>query len=446
MNIKNLLKNLNEDEKFELLNLLEQKELEKVTPKMERFREPRRIKLAKGGRGAGAKSWSCASLLVQRAHREPLRIGCFREVQRSLEESCYSLIRETIERLRYPGWTITRDHINSPAGAHFIFRGLKDIMAAMQVKGLEGFDVFFIEEASTVSKESIKMMLPTLRKEGSELWAVWNPETDYDPIYTELWLPERDDVLRIELEPGLADNPHFPKVLQSEMETDYRNNPDDAEYIWGGNPRKQGENAVMSRVDVRAAASRIAEETDPDEIGVDVGRFGKDKTQMYRRRGAKTIAHRELSKKDTQFVAKEVWEFADKDRSIAIKVDDTGIGGGVTDRLAELGANVIPINFGGSPKDKKKYETVADEMWFDFPIDVAEIPNDPQLLQELGGRLYDHDKIGRRKIEQKKKFKERFGRSPDKADALLLCYYPCKSGALDNELRKQMAARRRRGE
>jgi phage terminase large subunit len=418
------LQNLTESEQEELLNLLEQENLEKVTPKMERFREPGwRIKLAKGGRGAGAKSWSCASLLVQMASRNPIKIGCFREVQRSLEESCYSLICDTIDRLRYPGWKITRDYINSPVGAHFIFRGLNDLKAARQVKGLEGFHIFFLEEASAISDESISMLLPTLRQEGSELWAIWNPETEYDPVNSRLWLADRNDVLRIELEQGEIDNPYFPEVLKIEMESDYRNSPDEAEHVWGGSPRKQGENAVMSRVDIRAATKRIVEETEPDEIGVDVARFGNDKTQMYRRRGAKTVDHRELSQWDTQFVAKEAWEFAGKDKNIPIKVDDTGVGGGVTDRLNELGANVIPINFGGSPKDKKKYDTVADEMWFTFPINEASIPNDPGLLQELGGRLFDYDHIGRRKVEQKKIFKKRFGKSPDKADALLLCYY-----------------------
>jgi phage terminase large subunit len=417
------LSKLKPKEQEELLYLLEQEELEKVTPKMERFREPWRIKLAKGGRGAGAKSWSCGSLLVQLGQRYPIKVGCFREVQKSLEESCYSLISETIDRLRYPGWRITRDYINSPAGAHFIFRGLNDLKAAKQVKSLEGFDIFFLEEASAISTESIRVLLPTLRKAGSELWAVWNTETDYDPVNTMLWLADRDDVLRIELLPGLADNPHFPEVLQKEMATDYKNNPDEAEHIWGGSARKQGDNAVMNRVSIRGAANRIVEEEEPDEIGVDVGRFGDDKTQMYRRRGLKTIAHKELIKKDTRYVAKVAWEFAGMNPEIPIKVDDTGVGGGVTDSLNEFGANVIPINFNGIPKDKKKYTSVADEMWLEFPIDEASIPNDPQLLQELGGRLYDYDRQGRKQVEQKKVFKKRFGRSPDKADALLLCYY-----------------------
>jgi phage terminase large subunit len=417
------LTDLTESEQKELLLLLEQEEREQVTPKMERFREPWRIKLAKGGRGAGAKSWSTASLLIQRAQREPIRIGCFREVQKTIEESSYQLLKETIERLGYPGWKITRESIESPAGAHIIFRGLVDIRAANQVKGLEGFDIFFLDEASQISHDSIRMMLPTLRKDRSELWAVWNPETEFDPVYTRLWMADRNDILRVDLLPGKIDNPYWTENLQLEMEADYRNNPDEAEHTWSGQPRKQGDNAVMSRVAIRAAMSRTVEETEPDEIGVDVARFGSDKTEMYRRRGFKTIAHNELIKRDIPFVADVAWDFAGRDSRIPIKVDDSGVGGGVTDILKRLGAKVIPIHFGGTPKNQKKYDTVADEMWFEFPLDEVSIPDDSELMMELSGRLYDYDKRGRRKVESKKLFKERFGRSPDKADALLMAYY-----------------------
>ena len=414
---------LTTEQKEEFADFILQEELEEVTPKMEQFREPWRIKLAKGGRGAGAKSWSIASLIIQKANRQKMRIGCFREVQKTLEESSYELLVATIRRLRYPGWVIYRDHIDSPAGSHIVFKGLVDMRAANQVKGLEGFDLFCLEEAATISHDSIRMLLPTLRKDGSELWAVWNPETEFDPVYTRLWQAERNDVLRVELQPGKTDNPYWTESLETEMLADYRNNPDEAEHTWGGQPRAQGENAVMNRVVIRAAMTRKAEETEPDEIGVDVARFGNDKTEMYRRRGFQVVGHKELVNKDTQYVAETAFEFAGRDRRIPIKVDDTGVGGGVTDRLKALGANVIPVNFGGSPRDKNKYDTVADEMWFTFPADEAGIPNDPDLMIELTGRLYDYDKRGRRKVEAKSAFRDRFKRSPDKADALLLAFY-----------------------
>ena len=65
---------------------------------MERLRKPWRIKIASGGRSAGAKSWSAASLLVQRAHLTPMHICCFRRVQKSLAESAYQLTKDTIFR------------------------------------------------------------------------------------------------------------------------------------------------------------------------------------------------------------------------------------------------------------------------------------------------------------------------------------------------------------
>ena len=427
---------LTDSEQAEMLGLLEQKDRETVSPKMERFREPWRIKIASGGRGAGAKSWSAASLLIQKAQWETLRICCFREVQRSLEESSYRLMVDTISRLGYPGWKITNEYLNSPSGSHIIFRGLKDMRAADQMKSLEGYDIFWLEEASAISKESLTVLLPTLRKPNSELWATLNREAEKDPVIAEYWDSPRTDILRIELEEGGIDNPWFPGVLQAELEASYRNNPDEALHVWGGKPRAQGDNAVLSRVSIKQATLRKAEETEPDEMGVDVARFGNDKTQIYRRRGAKTVAHKELAKKDTVYAANEVWEMAGKNPSVKIKVDDTGVGGGVTDNLRRLGANVIPVNFGGSPKDKTKYTTAADEMWFDFPVDEIEIPDDPQLTEELAGRKYVYDKIGRRKIEPKDEFRKRYGRSPDKADGLLLCYYNAdKNTALDDEAR-----------
>jgi phage terminase large subunit len=419
------LTKLSEQEKIELAKHLEQRETEKVSPKMERFREPWRIKIAHGGRGAGAKSWSAASLLVQRAHRESLRICCFREIQKSLEESSYRLMVDTIYRLWYSGWKITREALDAPSGSHIIFRGLADMRAADQMKSLEGYDIFWLEEASAISRESISVLLPTLRKLGSELWATLNREAEKDPIIAELWDADRNDVLRIELEPGKKDNPWFPDVLQQEMETAYKNNSDEAIHVWGGQPRTQGDNAVLSRVAIRAAMSRTVEAVGGIQIGADIARFGDDRTQLYRRQGYTVTGQKTIIKQDTMTVASEIWDFAERSREAAILVDTTGIGSGVFDRLRQLGANAVEINFGSSPKNQNKYTSLADEMWFSFRDNIAEydIPDDRELMEELSGRLFSYTTDNRYKIERKDEFKKRYGRSPDKADALLMCFF-----------------------
>src|SRR3990167_7863885 len=94
---------LTDTEEKLLAEALLQEDLERVSPKLEAFRWAARIKGCRGGRGAGAKSWSIASLLIQRAHHERLHIACLREIQLTLEESVWKLMKETIDRLRYSG-------------------------------------------------------------------------------------------------------------------------------------------------------------------------------------------------------------------------------------------------------------------------------------------------------------------------------------------------------
>lgn len=428
----------------ELLLLLQQADLERVSPKMEAFRKPYRIKLARGGRGAGAKSWSAASLLIQRAHREKINIACFREIQNSISESVYSLMCLQIERLRYPGWNIYSDHIISPQGGKIIFKGLKDLRAANQIKSLEGYNIFWLEEAQTISQASIDILLPTLRKEGSELWATYNLLSESDPI-NQIWTSDRTDVLRVDLLPGRQDNPWFPEVLQKEMELAYKTNPDLAEHIWGGQPLKQSEQSIFSRADVIEATRRQIE-PDPHDVavGVDVARFGDDRTVIYKRQGWVVTDSRVMTKKDTIQVALAAWDLANRDPSVPIVVDDTGVGGGVTDQLRRLGAKVVAVNFGAAAHDKTRYGTVADELWFELPINEIQIPADNELIQELTLRQYTYDKQYRRKIESKQEYKKRLGRSPDKADALLLTYYKPRS-IIQPKYRQEMAARRRSG-
>lgn len=410
---------LTAEEEVEYLALLETS----VAPKLECFRNPKRIKVAYGGRGAGAKSWSVASLLVQRAHARKVNVLCTREIQLSLEESVHRLIANTVERLHYTGWDITREFIRSPRGSMFHFRGMKDLRSALAIKGLEDIDIVWFEEASGASNDSLDILLPTIRKEGSELWFTFNREEEMDPVYERFVKNKRDDAIVVWLEPGKKDNPWWTAELEREMQEDYKRDPDQAEHIWGGQPRKQGLNAVMSRTAIRGAMDRDIEPEGAYEIGVDVARFGDDLTVMYKRHGLKVIDKREFAGQDTQRTAMVAWEFAGYEPSMHIKVDDTGVGGGVTDRLNELGAHVIPVNFGGAPHNKDMYTSVADEMWFEFPVNEADIPDDPTLMQELAGRQYDYDNKGRRRIEPKKEFKKRIGHSPDHADALLLTFY-----------------------
>jgi hypothetical protein len=324
------LDSLTREEQDELLDLLEWKERITVAPKFESWREPADFKVAHGGRGAGAKSWSVASLLVQKLHAEHLKCFCGREIQKTLEESSYSLIWDTICRLGYEeDWEAIPSRsriINKRNGSYFYFAGLKDLKTAKGLKGLEGYDLCWIDEAESIPVESWDLIFPTFRKDGSEIWITFNRDKDMDPVYKLFYINPPPNTIALELKPGKEDNPWFPDKLMTQMKHDYAVRPDIAEHKWGGKPKAQGFNAVMSRVAVRAAMNRRLPADGPLSCGVDVARFGDDRTVMYLRQGMKVIDCKILHGADTQRVAKEVWSFVKHKASTTIKIDDTGVG------------------------------------------------------------------------------------------------------------------------
>lgn len=312
----------------------ERRKKEIVTPKMELARNFKgKIIGARGGRSAGGKTTSMVSLNVQESHRSRHRVVCLREIQESLEESLYQSVEECVERLKLPGWRFPRSqgYCQSPSGSHWIFRGLKDIRAARSTKGLQGFDRFIMDEAATIIGESLDMILPLLGKvEGSQLWFAYNPETETDPIFTKVWVPYQDDpdALLLDMLPEGADNPWWNADAQKLSDKMRKDDPDLWEHVYGGKPRKQGERSVMVRVDIRAAMERTVEPGNPFELGVDVARFGDDKTTFYPRRGMKVLSDKVRIEhgKDTQEVARIAWDMVGRDKTVPIKVDDSGVG------------------------------------------------------------------------------------------------------------------------
>ena len=142
----------------------------KIVPLLEK---KKRFKVAIGGRGSG-KSTSFADILIMKAQTEGAKIGCFREFQNSIDESVHSLLSDEIERLGVPGYSIGQAKIDHESGGAFRFKGLSRSIAS--VKSMHGFKYFWVEEAQFLSDESIKILIPTVREEDSELWFSGNPQ------------------------------------------------------------------------------------------------------------------------------------------------------------------------------------------------------------------------------------------------------------------------------
>ena len=411
-------------EKFLSLSPEAQKEylrlyITQVVPCLEVFRNPAPYKISYGGRGSG-KSWSYASLLIQKLSAEKHNLLCCREIQKSLEESSYKLLVETIARLNIQGWDIKKDTIEHENGSKIIFRGLKDLRAGNAIKSLEGYDLAWLEEAQSISLESLQLLLPTIRMDGSEIWACYNPNTEEDAIEM---LKEREGAVVVKC--NWNDNPWFTEKLRKEREADYKYNVDLARHIWEGEYLAQADNAVMSRVAVHEAMEREVDTDGDYQIAVDVARYGSDSSIISMRKGLKMTGLKEFKNMWLVELCGHIEIMAGNNRNMTIKVDETGVGGGVVDILRGRGYNnVIGINFGGKPQDADKFADLPSEMWCTFPISEVSLLNDSGLFHELTDRRFSYDRKARRQVESKDSYKARNGgKSPDKADSVLMLFY-----------------------
>lgn len=214
--------------------------------KLERLFRPARYKGAYGGRG-GAKSHFFGQLCVLKNYSEPLKGVCIREVQNSIKDSVKSLIEGKIESLGLGGFfEVTRDEVRGRNGSLMIFRGMQDYNAD-NIKSLEGFDWAWVEEAQNLSTRSWRLLRPTIRKPGSEIWCSWNPRWDTDAVDEFFRGANRpDDAICEEI--NWRDNPWFPDVLRKEMERDFAADPEMAEHVWNGGYEIISEGAYFARL------------------------------------------------------------------------------------------------------------------------------------------------------------------------------------------------------
>jgi phage terminase large subunit len=193
---------------------------------------PLRYKGAKGGRGSG-KSHFFAELWLDENIDEKLDYVCLREHQKSLTFSVKKLLEQKIVAYNAGYYFDVQDKkIATKRGGVTIFEGMQD-HTADSIKSLEDFDRAWFEEAQRCSARSLKLLRPTLRKPGSQLWFSWNPEQPTDPIDELLCgkeSPPRSQVITA----NYFDNPFFPDELREEMEYDRRTDPDKYQHVWLG--------------------------------------------------------------------------------------------------------------------------------------------------------------------------------------------------------------------
>jgi phage terminase large subunit len=245
--------------------------------------KPKRYKVLYGGRGAG-RSWGCAQALLLIGSQRPIRVLCAREYQNSIGESVHKVLSDQIDRLGL-GWfyTIEKAKIYGKNGTEFSFEGIKN--NTTRIKSYEGVDYCWVEEAVKVSQTSWMILIPTIRKSGSEIWMTFNPELEKDYTYRN-WV--KDSRLGLASDSALAaagvlettdsyvvkmtwrDNPWITPELLREKDELKRKDYDAYLNVWEGHCLQQLDGAIYAKQLRKATADgRITNVPWEPEIPVD---------------------------------------------------------------------------------------------------------------------------------------------------------------------------------
>ena len=265
--------------------------------------EPKRYKAVKGGRGSG-KSHFFAELAVEEMVADPTKSTvCIREIQKSLKFSAKRLIEAKIEKMGVASYfDVIQSEIRCTKGdGIMIFQGMQD-HTAESIKSLEDFDIAWVEEAQSLSSKSLKLLRPTIRKEGSEIWFSWNPDQPSDAVDSFFKdPPDNSTVIHVNYD----QNPFLPNTLREELEQDRtRLDPEDFAHIWLGEYNTKSD-ALIFGGKYRIDDFEPTEEWDGPYHGLDFG-FANDPTAAV-----KTWVHNERL-----FIEHEAG-------SVSLELDDT---------------------------------------------------------------------------------------------------------------------------
>lgn len=233
-----------------LSSLFEQKAIEAEVPdKVAELFQPHPYKVLYGGRD-GIKSWSAARALLILGTQKPLRILCARETMDSIRESVHQLLCDQIRLLGLERfYNPLQSEIRGVNGTEFVFAGLRK-QTVSSIKSYEAIDICWVEEASVVSRRSLTILLPTIRKPGSEIWLTLNPDLETDAVYTDFVVnpPKGAWVCRT----SYKDNNWLSEESKQKIETLRERDPDVFHHVYEGATRSTVEGAIY-KAEIMAA-------------------------------------------------------------------------------------------------------------------------------------------------------------------------------------------------
>jgi len=320
--------------------------------------------------------------------------------------------------------------VHRTSGSTIIFKGFRE-QGSVNIKGLEGVDILWIDEAQAITQPTLDVIIPTIRKNKAKVFFTMNRHLRSDAVYKEF--STREDCLHIHI--NYTDNPFCSEALLHEANICKERSPDDYKHIWEGVPLEAADNFLFSEdklilcktVDfVGCGYHEVA-------MGVDIARYGGDKcvVKILQKRGPLKWEEKHTErwmKKDLMETTGRIIDIMSRFKPNSTTIDADGMGAGVVDRLGEL--KVYVNSFRGGMNDtvlnSELYSNLKTE-WFYELEDLIARGNlgmcDQQTFDQLLTVMYTHKSNGQRIIVSKESMKQKGYKSPDDADALMMALH-----------------------
>lgn len=289
--------------------------------------------------------------------------------------------------------------------------------------------LLIFDEASAISDKIWEVTEGALTDSNSEIiWAAFGNPTRPDGMFRECFGRFRHRWLHRQVDSRTSDITN--KSQLAKLIEDYGIDSNFVKVRVLGEFPSQGKNTFIPLSIVEEAVNRkisdLETADEPKIIGIDAARFGDDSSVIVKRRGRICLSVERFTKIDTMTLAGIAAERIKEFLPDAVFVDATGVGGGVVDRLIQMGLPVIGVDFGSRPTDKTKYYNKRAEMWGRMAKWLKEsgrIPYDKDLISDLAAPSYGFaGDRGQIILEKKEDMKKRGLASPDAADALALTF------------------------
>jgi len=428
-----------------------------------------------GGR-ASSKSWDAAGMAIFLADKYKLRFLCTRQIQNKIDESVYALLKIQIERfgLRHRFRILDNKIINRFTGSEFMFYGLWRHVS--EIKSLESIDVLWNEEAHGITEAQWEILEPTIRKEGSECWFIFNPTLVTDFVWRNFVVdPPADTIVR---KINYDENGFLSKTMQNVIAVAKQRDPEVFEHVYLGVPRTDDDQAIIKLSWVEAAIDAHKKlgfaPSGRKRIGFDVADSGADKCANVYRHGSVAYWADEWKAKEDELMksCKRTYQAA-LERGAEVVYDSIGVGASSGSKFAEINEERLKedpynaqsityskFNAGAGvhePDDEYQpditnqdfFANLKAQAWWmvadrlrntfnavthgeKFPVDEllsidGDCPHLDKLKYELSTPKRDFDKNGRVMVETKKDLAKRDVPSPNIADAFIMAFAPLDS-------------------